>query len=274
MDMSKVLTCSTDTVRNIAPEEVWDIVRGDKKEEYLLVDVRTPAEYEEEHLPGARLIPLNELDRRCSELDREKKIITYCRSGRRSMGAAILLCNQAFQELYNMRGGIMNWPYETVKGHLEEAEAFFKETKEIKDLLLFALKMERASRTFYHQAAETLKEKHIVDLLKKLSQMEGRHMEVLYRGLKKVWAQAPPLDRIKESEFMEGAISFPQSLLAIEEQPLKERIDVLELALEKECKAYDLYQRMADTVQPPLRDVFRSLAEQERGHIDKLSRLL
>ena len=99
--MSKGLTCSADTVRDITPEEVWDIIRGDKKEEYLFVDVRTPAEYKEEHLRGAMFIPLNELDRRYSELDRQKKIITYCRSGRRSMEGAILLCNYAFLEATN-----------------------------------------------------------------------------------------------------------------------------------------------------------------------------
>ena len=268
------LTCSVDTIKDIAPEEVWDIIRGEKKEEYIVVDVRTPAEYEEEHLPGARFIPLNELDRRYSELDRHKKIITYCRSGRRSLGGAILLCNQEFGELYNMRGGIMNWPYERVKGPPEEAGEFFKEIGEIKELLLFALQMERASRTFYHQVAENLGEKEIVDLLKKLSQEEEKHMEVLYSRLKNIWPEAPPLEGIKESEHMEGAISVPHALLVIEEEPPKERIDILELALEKECKAYDLYQRMAESVELPLREIFRDLAEQERGHINALSRLL
>jgi len=41
------------------------------------VDVRTPKEYEEEHLPGARLIPVGELESRWKELDRNKPTITY-----------------------------------------------------------------------------------------------------------------------------------------------------------------------------------------------------
>ena len=91
--MAKFLTCSEDTIMDITPERVWNIIRRDKKEEYLLVDVRTPEEYTEEHLPGARLIPLHELNQRYGEIDRRKKIIAYCRSGRRSMGGAILLCS-------------------------------------------------------------------------------------------------------------------------------------------------------------------------------------
>jgi len=168
----------------------------------------------------------------------------------------------------------MNWPYERVKGPPEEAKEFFKEIGEIKELLLFALQMEKASRTFYHQVAENLDEKEIVDVLTKLSQAEEKHMEVLYSRLKSIWPEAPPLEGIKESEHMEGAISVSHSFLVIEEEPPKERIDILELALEKECKAYDLYQRMAESVELPLREVFRDLAEQERGHINELSRLL
>jgi rhodanese-related sulfurtransferase/rubrerythrin len=272
--MVKSLTCSADAIKDITPEEVWDIIRGDKKEEYLVVDVRTPAEYAEGHLPGALFITLQELDRRYSELDIHKKIITYCRSGRRSLGGAILLCNQAFRELYNMRGGIMNWPYETVKGPPEEAEQFFKEIKEIKELLLFALQMERASQRFYDQGAAHGGEQGIVDVFKMLSRAEEKHRKVLYTRLKDIWPEAPPLEGIKESEHMEGVISLPKALLAMEEEPPKERVEVLELALEKECKAYDLYRRMAKSVELPLREVFRDLAEQERGHIDELSKLL
>jgi rhodanese-related sulfurtransferase/rubrerythrin len=268
------LTCSLDTIKDIAPEEVWDIIRDKKKEKYIVVDVRTPAEYEEEHLPGARFIPLNELDKRYSELDRNKKIIAYCRSGRRSLGGAILLCNQEFKELYNMRGGIMNWPYKKVKGPPEEAKEVFGEIGEIKELLLFALQMEKASRTFYHMVAENLDEKETRDVVTKLSRAEEKHTEIIYSRLKHIWPEAPPLDVIKESEYMEGAISVPHRLLIIEEELPIERIDILELAMEKECKAYDLYQRMAEVVETSLREAFRDLAAQERGHINELSRLL
>jgi rhodanese-related sulfurtransferase len=46
-------------------------------QEYNLVDVRTPKEYEQEHLPGAQLIPVAELETRWKELDRNKPTITY-----------------------------------------------------------------------------------------------------------------------------------------------------------------------------------------------------
>ena len=59
------------------PEKVREFLREKKLEEYNLVDVRQPVEYEHGHLPGARLIPLSELEGRLKELDPNKPTITY-----------------------------------------------------------------------------------------------------------------------------------------------------------------------------------------------------
>lgn len=168
----------------------------------------------------------------------------------------------------------MNWPYEKIKGPPEEAEEFFKDIAEIKELLFFAIQTEKASRSFYFQAAQKLKEKDVKDLLNKLSRAEEKHAEHIHNRLKDIWPEVPPLREIKESEFTEGKISLPQSLLGLEENPPQEKMDVLEIALEKECKAFDLYQRMAAGVEATLKEFFQDLADQERGHIDELSRLL
>ena len=60
-----------------SPDKVKEFLEGKSPQEYNLVDVRTPKEYEEEHLPGARLIPVGELETRWKELDRSKPTITY-----------------------------------------------------------------------------------------------------------------------------------------------------------------------------------------------------
>jgi rhodanese-related sulfurtransferase len=59
------------------PEKVREFLREKKSQEYNLVDVRQPGEYEHGHLPGARLIPLSELEGRLKELDPNKLTITY-----------------------------------------------------------------------------------------------------------------------------------------------------------------------------------------------------
>jgi len=64
--------------------------------------VRQPYEYEAGHIPGAKWIPLGEIEYRHAELERDKKIITYCRSGHRSMAANTLLCGLGFENVYNL----------------------------------------------------------------------------------------------------------------------------------------------------------------------------
>jgi rhodanese-related sulfurtransferase len=61
----------------MTPEQVRDFLDKHTPDEYNLVDVRQPGEYELGHLPGARLIPLAELAGRIKELDPAKPTITY-----------------------------------------------------------------------------------------------------------------------------------------------------------------------------------------------------
>jgi rhodanese-related sulfurtransferase len=78
----------------------------------VLLDVRTPDEYRGEsgHLQNSILIPLQELDRRASELEphRGKTLLVYCRSGNRSGKAAAYLRQKGFKAL-NVEGGIIAW---------------------------------------------------------------------------------------------------------------------------------------------------------------------
>jgi rhodanese-related sulfurtransferase len=59
------------------PDTVRTFLHENREDEYNLVDVRTPKEYEGGHLPGARLIPVNELRERLAELDPKKPTIVY-----------------------------------------------------------------------------------------------------------------------------------------------------------------------------------------------------
>ncbi len=58
-------------------EEIREFLDRKSPQEYNLVDVRTPGEYEKGHLPGARLIPIGELESRWRELDPQKVTIAY-----------------------------------------------------------------------------------------------------------------------------------------------------------------------------------------------------
>jgi sulfur-carrier protein adenylyltransferase/sulfurtransferase len=79
-----------------------------KKDSPLLLDVRQPDEFRAGHVTGAKLIPLNELEKRVGELPRDRKIICICRSGSRS-GAATRMLAKAGYDVANMRGGMIAW---------------------------------------------------------------------------------------------------------------------------------------------------------------------
>lgn len=81
----------------------------DRGEDFILIDVREPHEWEICHIPGARLIPLRQLPRHLNELDSVKEIICYCRSGQRSGKAVEFLRQAGFRRVKNMAGGILAW---------------------------------------------------------------------------------------------------------------------------------------------------------------------
>lgn len=74
----------------------------------LLLDVREPDEHTETHIPGDRLLPLTEFIERYHELPKERELVVYCRSGRRSEQVVTFLLAQGYQAV-NVTGGIIAW---------------------------------------------------------------------------------------------------------------------------------------------------------------------
>ena len=79
----------------------------------VAVDVREPDEYAVGHIPGAKLLPLDDIeDADLSEIlpDKQARILIYCRTGRRSALAAAQLFDLGYPHLYDL-GGLNGWPY-------------------------------------------------------------------------------------------------------------------------------------------------------------------
>lgn len=74
----------------------------------MLIDVRESHEYRAGHAPGAKLISLGVLERRFSEIPKERQIIVICQSGMRSRQAAEILSRAGYQVL-NVNGGMAMW---------------------------------------------------------------------------------------------------------------------------------------------------------------------
>lgn len=94
---------------DVSPRDVAKMLRNDTS--VILVDVRTPEEYQQGHLKGSRLMNFYDADfrERAKKLPKDKRIVLYCRSGRRSADAMTYLTSIGYSRVYNMLGGIIAW---------------------------------------------------------------------------------------------------------------------------------------------------------------------
>ena len=102
----------------LSPAEAKELIDGGAQ----LVDVRTAEEFAGGHLPGARHVPLDELDgSAASDLDRSRPVVIYCRSGDRSGMAADAFAASDW-EARSIAGGIVAWAEEglPVEGEVVE----------------------------------------------------------------------------------------------------------------------------------------------------------
>ncbi|MDT7831045.1 rhodanese-like domain-containing protein [Flavobacteriaceae bacterium S356] len=97
------------TYKNISKQDLVNVLKG---ENVQLVDVRTPAEYDQGAIKGAILIDFwneNFLSTIRKKLDKNKPVYLYCKVGGRSSNAAKLLVNNGFKKVYSLDGGYSSW---------------------------------------------------------------------------------------------------------------------------------------------------------------------
>ena len=106
--------CNVPAYEQITSKEAKTIMNTEK--DYVIIDARTKEEFAEGHIENAILIPEYEITERAEkELpDKDALILVYCRSGRRSKIASEELVKLGYTNVKEF-GGIINWPYETVK---------------------------------------------------------------------------------------------------------------------------------------------------------------
>ncbi|WP_054711881.1 rhodanese-like domain-containing protein [Bacillus sp. JCM 19041] len=99
---------SEEGIVQIPTDELKAILKNDA-DEPIIIDVREVSEYEEGHLPGVPLIPMNVIPSMVEKMDKSKSYILVCRSGRRSQNTALYLHEQGFENVRNYEGGMLDW---------------------------------------------------------------------------------------------------------------------------------------------------------------------
>lgn len=115
-----VLTSNPPATTSSLPLEISVAQAAQMREQGAFVlDVRQPEEWNELHVPGATLIPLDQLPNRVSEVPKDQEILVICRSGNRSQAGRDILLQAGFEKVTSVSGGIIAWRnagYPTVSG--------------------------------------------------------------------------------------------------------------------------------------------------------------
>ena len=105
----------TATIEDITPQEAFTLIQNNQDNpDFVIIDVRTPDEFAEEHLENATNINFYSETFRdtLNTLDKNKTYLIYCRSGGRSGSALDVMAELNFKEAYNILGGINLWKTE------------------------------------------------------------------------------------------------------------------------------------------------------------------
>lgn len=76
-----------------------------------VVDIRQPAEVASGTVPGAEVMPMHTIPLRIEDIKQDKPVVLVCRSGARSAQACMFLAQNGFENILNLRGGIMGWAH-------------------------------------------------------------------------------------------------------------------------------------------------------------------
>jgi len=101
-----LISVAAAAVQNVDAAQARKLLQ--QRSEIFLLDVRSPGEYFQVRLDGARLIPIDQLQRRVGEVPKGP-VLVYCAVGSRSSAVADYLVRLGYPEVYNLSGGIWAW---------------------------------------------------------------------------------------------------------------------------------------------------------------------
>jgi len=268
------------TYEDVSVDE-WMRYRDSHHErDYAVIDVRQPEEYAAGHVPGATLIPLGELVDHTDELLRLKgrTVLFYCRSGGRSSRAAGW-ASRALElpEVKNLSGGFMAWSGAAL-ADVPRLKAL-PNSGDLQELLRGALELEKGTHRLYELLASGFTSGAVGSVIGSLASAEVTHGQAIHRVLAQLGGEGledfESLFASLPGELIESGESYEQVVEAAKRLGAQGELAILELALEIELSAYDLYRNVAAQAKDPqARAALEDLANQEKLHADAVMRAI
>jgi len=263
--------------KSMTTKQARDYLNSHDVSDYNLVDVRQEWEYEEFHLPGAKLIPLPELADRLNELAADKPTLVYCAVGGRSASAASIMSGQGMEEVHNVEGGAMAWQDEYAVGPKELGLMYFSGRETPLEIVTVAYAMERNLGAFFTQMASSVERAEIVDTFRQLARFEREHQTTLFKIAQRLdpsIADEGELEQRATIDALEGGMTA-ESFMEANQDYLRTARGVVEMAMMIEAQALDLYMRYADKADDEeVVKLLHRLAEEEKSHLKVLGRLM
>ena len=261
-------------VKSMKSDEAQEFLR--QTDDVTLLDVRQPGEYQESHLPGAKLIPLPQLSNSLDQLEKNKPILVYCAIGGRSRVAAQQLAGEGFTKIINLKGGIKAWNGEQAHGDIDQGLELFTDLESTEAILKTAYSLEEGLQDFYIDMMQHATHEDVITLFRKLSDIEDIHKERVYKeyvGITGKDDRKAFQDDIEKSA-MEGGMTT-EEYLQLFKPDLAQPTEVIGLAMSIEAQAQDLYTRAARLAKTDENArVLEHIAKEETYHLEQLGTLM
>jgi rhodanese-related sulfurtransferase/rubrerythrin len=263
-------------VRSMNADEARAYLDGLSPQEVAVLDVRQPGEYEEGHIPGARLVPLPVLADSLEEIDPSKPVLVYCAIGGRSRVAAQTLAGKGFGKVINLSGGFKAWTGQAAYGAEEEGVDLFTELGSPEAVLATAYSLEEGLRDFYLKMLDRVRDEPVKRVFRQLAEIEIKHKDRLFAEYTRLTGKDDrgAFECAFVTPLMEGGLTTEEYTARFGAN-LDSPVDVISLAMSIEAQALDLYMRAAIwTDNDANRAVLEQIASEEKTHLLRLGELL
>lgn len=265
------------SVESVDVEEAREYMVRHSPSDYVMLDVRQPAEYETGHIPGAKLIPLPELVNRIDEINHNIPVIVYCASGGRSRSSAQFLSGRGYDNVYNLSGGFKAWTGKAAYGNEFDGLNLFAEHQTPEEILLIAHSLEKGLEDFYLTRSKHVNHEKTKALFNKLAKVEVKHQAQILKEYQQLFGKSVSDEAIEhhiQQSVIEGGMTT-EEYAALFYTDWNNPEEVLELAMSIEAQAYDLYVRAADRqFGEESRKALLRIADEERLHLLQLGGLI
>jgi rhodanese-related sulfurtransferase/rubrerythrin len=266
------------SIKDLTAEALRRFIQDHHENDYALIDVRQPGEYEQGHIPGARLLPLPELVQSMDTLPTGKQLVFYCHSGARSMAAASMAEEEGLGagDLINLNGGMMSWD----GGMAEDYPRIqlFNWQAAPSDLLLTAMNLEKGALNFYSKVHSGHQDQPWSRVFAELAKAEMGHARTVHHLWRQVETDGDEFESVFDGlsgDVLEGGMELGAALEKLNAMKGPLCLRLIEMALKIEYAAFDLYHTMVDRIaDADAQQAFFTIAQAEKAHMQFLSKAI